>query len=128
VTDVKCKVRSCHYWGSGDVCKADTILVDNNVGETRGTGMEAGNLDLDRGTYGTKRKPDFEAGTLDYNRDDTEAARTTYGARTKTGFEAGDVTAGVYQGTTTGRESQLASTSEATCCRTFRPKGTPRQS
>ena len=29
MTDVKCKV-SRHYWGHGDICQADSIMVDCN--------------------------------------------------------------------------------------------------
>ena len=27
MTEVKCVVDSCTYWGKGDVCKADSIMV-----------------------------------------------------------------------------------------------------
>lgn len=46
MTNVKCNVRSCHYWGNGNVCTADTITVDNNVSETGTFGMETGDLYL----------------------------------------------------------------------------------
>jgi hypothetical protein len=45
VTDVKCKVSSCHYWGHGDICGADSIMVDYN--RTRSFRMEVGSLDPD---------------------------------------------------------------------------------
>ncbi len=45
MTDVKCKVSSCHYWGHGDICQADSIMVDYNHRQT--FGMEMGSLDLD---------------------------------------------------------------------------------
>jgi len=47
LTEVRCKVSSCYYWGNGDVCKADTIMVDNDTGSTgRGVRMEAGDLSI----------------------------------------------------------------------------------
>lgn len=46
VTKVSCKVSSCHYWGSGDECKASEIMVKNNFGGGigRGTDMEVGQI------------------------------------------------------------------------------------
>lgn len=48
MTEVKCRVKSCHYWQSGDICNADSITVDNNP-----VGLSKGN-----------RTRDFEAGDL----------------------------------------------------------------
>lgn len=47
MTEVKCKVETCYYWGRGDICKADSIMVDNNTSAVRRgtTGMEIGDLD-----------------------------------------------------------------------------------
>lgn len=42
MTDVKCSVNSCTYWGTGNRCEADTIFVDNNIGE--GDDMEIGKI------------------------------------------------------------------------------------
>ncbi|HHW17439.1 MAG TPA: DUF1540 domain-containing protein [Firmicutes bacterium] len=111
MTEVKCKVRSCHYWGSGDVCEADTILVDNNLERKNTTKMEAGNLDIDRGTTGGADR--------DYG--------TTKVGGTRADFEAGDL-GGTATRTAGTDESGLAYTSETTCCRTFRPKGSARRS
>ncbi len=30
-TSVKCSVDSCYYWGSGNVCEANEIMVKNNI-------------------------------------------------------------------------------------------------
>ncbi len=35
MTKVRCSVNSCYYWGEGDVCKADSIWVNNNIIEER---------------------------------------------------------------------------------------------
>ncbi len=40
--DVKCEVSSCHYWGEGNRCEADSIYVVNSMAE--GTNMEAGTI------------------------------------------------------------------------------------
>ena len=47
MTDVKCKVKSCHFWGPGDVCEADSIMVSNYVDDN--SQMEIGDLDLNIG-------------------------------------------------------------------------------
>lgn len=31
MTKVRCNVRTCEFWGSGEVCKADEIWVTNNT-------------------------------------------------------------------------------------------------
>ena len=31
MTKVLCSVNTCEYWGQGDVCNAETILVNNNA-------------------------------------------------------------------------------------------------
>ena len=121
MTDVKCRVETCYYWGTGDICKADTIMVDNNT--IRRTATEAGNLDVnvgttirDRGQTGRTEATDLTAGS------------TTRG-RTRD-FEAGDLTTGTFGkvGTeqrtrTSGNRSDVqAKTSHETLCSTFRPK------
>lgn len=50
MTDVKCKVESCYYWGQGDICRADSIMVDNNKRSAPLGRMEAGNLDVNENT------------------------------------------------------------------------------
>jgi hypothetical protein len=99
MTDVKCKVESCYYWGKGDVCKADTITVDNNTG-TAGR-MEAADLTVGPGTG--ERARDFEAGDL------------TTGPFTGPENRQGTRTAG-------GKTGVLARTSHETLCSTFKPK------
>lgn len=46
MTSVKCKVSSCHYWGSDDMCKASEIKVKNNSygGAWMNTDMEIGEI------------------------------------------------------------------------------------
>ncbi|NLN16837.1 MAG: DUF1540 domain-containing protein [Firmicutes bacterium] len=36
MTEVKCVVDSCTYWGKGDVCKADTIMVKTSPASKAG--------------------------------------------------------------------------------------------
>lgn len=36
MTKVRCKVSSCHYWGAGEVCNADSISVNNNIFDDMG--------------------------------------------------------------------------------------------
>ncbi len=46
MTEVRCKVSTCHYWGNNDICRADSILVENDTSTAgRGVRMEAGDLD-----------------------------------------------------------------------------------
>lgn len=97
MTEVKCKVKSCHYWGSGDICQADKIEVDNAVGAR--TTLEVGDL-----TAGTAK-----------DRDLGSPRRGAAGA----GMEIGD-----FGGTAEGRDVEsLARTSREAICKTFRPKG-----
>lgn len=43
MTGVSCYVDSCEYWGTGQVCKADQIVVDNSRGRKGGSySMEVG--------------------------------------------------------------------------------------
>lgn len=123
--DVKCRVSSCYYWGTGDECHAESITVDNNTNATYTSRMEAGDMDFDK-SYGTRKKDDFETGSLDYDRMDTGNAGKTYGARTSKTWETGNLEGNVGQGIRGGKA--LAYTSEATCCRTFRPKETASKS
>jgi len=41
-TDVKCSVSSCHYWGQGDRCEANSIHVVDSV--HNGTSLTAGTM------------------------------------------------------------------------------------
>ncbi len=101
MTRVKCKVSSCHYWAPGDICTADTILVDHDKMRSDTTRMEASalNLNLDERLF-----------------DDSKGSR-----------ELGDLD-NLGDSTTLTDSEKSATTSEATCCRTFRPKGSPKRS
>lgn len=100
--NVKCKVNSCHYYGAGDICTADTILVDNNQDHIRNTRMEVGTVGGDKAS---DRNNTARSGY--------DAADRTRKERIRTGYEIGDISP----------DASSATTSEATCCRTFRPKG-----
>ena len=41
MTQVKCRVEPCFYWKDGDICGADSIMVDYNS-QNATTRMEAG--------------------------------------------------------------------------------------
>ncbi|MEX0974406.1 MAG: DUF1540 domain-containing protein [Bacillota bacterium] len=103
MTDVKCKVQTCYYWGNNDICKADSILVDNNtVSGGRSTPMETGNLEVSADS-GRRNK---ESGGRSASRD----------------FEVSDLD--TRTGSVTKTQSQVqAHTSHETLCSTFRPKG-----
>ncbi len=46
---INCSVNSCTYWGKGEVCKADSIMVKNN--QSMGYDMEIGTMgENDAGT------------------------------------------------------------------------------
>ncbi len=48
MTEVRCTVDSCKYWGEGQVCRAETIWVKNNFyGEEDIDGDLTGDLDMD---------------------------------------------------------------------------------
>jgi hypothetical protein len=101
MTDVKCKVQTCHYWGTNDICKADGIMVDNNTGSTvRSTRMEAGDLDVNNRSR--NRGIDMKSAS--------------------SGFEAADLNANVATQTRTQSNIQAHSSHE-TLCSTFRQKG-----
>lgn len=111
MTEVKCRVRSCHYWGNGDICEANKIEVDNRVGAR--TTMEVGELGAD---YDRRQDRDASPGTT------RAGARGTGGleARAKgTPMEVGELAPGAERRV----GEPLASTSEEAVCRTFRPKG-----
>lgn len=106
MTDVKCKVNSCHYWGKGDICKADTILIDEDRMRHDSTRMEASSLEFD-----DDRR---------ILREDTHA-RIQKGRKGRSRMEAGVV------GSISGKDESVQ-TSETTCCRTYRPKHSPKLS
>ena len=112
MTEVKCRVRSCHYWGTGDICQADKIEVDNAVGAR--TTMEVGELgpDRDRG-ISREANPGLTAAGV-------RGAGSVAEARTRgTPMEVGEMAPGAEK----RAGGSLASTSEEAVCRTFRPKG-----
>lgn len=49
---ILCSVNSCYYYGSGDVCKASKIMVQNNHGTlgNNNTRMEVGSIGGEAGT------------------------------------------------------------------------------
>lgn len=115
MTDVKCKVQTCYYWGNNDICKADSIMVDNNsVSGRRGIGMEVGELDIDAGNRSRNRKAGersfatpTEAGDLDARIDAQSGISTRSGTDIQSGRQGGS----------------QAHSSDETLCSTFRPKG-----
>lgn len=42
--EIYCTVSSCYYYGSGDNCKAEKIMVRNNPSSLRNANMEIGTL------------------------------------------------------------------------------------
>lgn len=103
MTEVKCKVSSCHYLGQGDVCKADTILIDQDRMRSDTTRMEVSSLDFPGDT-----------GYLDRGGSGAHSQKDRHEAETG------------MAGTTDPGKGHSARTSEATCCRTFRPRGSPK--
>lgn len=51
MTEVKCSVDSCYYWGKGNVCQANTITVKNDTDRTYEVGA-GGRRNLEVGTLG----------------------------------------------------------------------------
>lgn len=112
MTEVRCKVSSCYYWGNNDICKADSIMVDNDTSAVgRGVRMEAGDLDTNTGRGRNRRAGDrsivtgFEAGDLD----------TRIDAQSDIKQSGTDVQSGSHS-------TNQAQTSHDTICSTFRPK------
>jgi hypothetical protein len=62
MTEVKCSVESCHYWGDGNVCTADSIMVKNTLPS-----------DTDDNMY---RISDMEIGTMKQDIDQENMRRT----------------------------------------------------
>lgn len=46
--NISCTVTNCHYWGGGDVCRADRIEV--GVSGSRNARMDAGRFPGDQAT------------------------------------------------------------------------------
>lgn len=112
MTEVKCRVRSCHYWGNGDICEANKIEVDNAVGA--GTTMEVGELGA-----GRDRRPEY----------DVTSPGARRGGLPDRGVGGAPMEVGELAPGTERRVGQrLASTSEEAVCRTFRPKGSKPES
>ncbi|HHY35926.1 MAG TPA: DUF1540 domain-containing protein [Firmicutes bacterium] len=112
MTEVKCRVRSCHYWGNGDICEANKIEVDNRVGAK--TAMEVGELGADYG-----RRQDREAAPGTTRAGARDAGGLVEGRARGTAMEIGELAPGAERRV----GEPLASTSEEAVCRTFRPKG-----
>ncbi len=114
MTDVRCNVKTCYYWGD-NLCKADSITVDNNMGSSRrGIGMEVGELEVDTQNRGRNRKAGdrsfampAETGDLDVRIDATSGMSTKSGTDVQSKRQSGS----------------QAHTSDETLCSTFRPKG-----
>ncbi len=102
MTDVKCNVSSCHYWGSGNICKANSILVDHDQKRSDTTRMESSSLD-------------FDSDNLFFESQRSRSSRRLDASKESSRLESGML-------------GDTISTSEATCCRTFRPKGSPKLS
>jgi hypothetical protein len=97
MTQVKCRVEPCFYWKDGDICGADSIMVDYNSQNATTTRMEAGDVDFNvRGASGPAR------GFAD--------------------FETGDLTGTVRKTKTNKGGDRKTKSSEETLCSTFRPK------
>lgn len=97
MTQVKCKVEPCFYWKDGDICGADSIMVDYNS-QNATTRMEAGD-DIA-----------FHA----------REARTP--ARSFGDFETGDLSGSFRKTKGNKGNEKEAKSSEETLCSTFRPK------
>ncbi|HXL04348.1 MAG: DUF1540 domain-containing protein [Firmicutes bacterium] len=54
VSNVKCSVDECVYWGTGDVCEAESIEVKRNTRSHEGgaAGAELGRRDMEAGRMG----------------------------------------------------------------------------
>jgi len=90
-------VKPCYYYKDGDICSADTIMVDYNTQNASTLRMEAGDMDFNVG-------------------------RATGRARGFRDFEAGDLT-GSLGGTGANKgDDKKVKSSEETLCSTFRPK------
>ncbi len=95
MTQVKCKIKPCHYYGDGDICTADTILVDCNQ-------------KIDKSSPGTEASR-MEVGRMDLNLGGFESRANDPSTKTKS---------------TSGKcDASDIKTSEETLCSTFRPKG-----
>ncbi|HEY3363739.1 MAG TPA: DUF1540 domain-containing protein [Symbiobacteriaceae bacterium] len=42
--EIYCSVNSCYYYGSGDKCKAEKIMVQNNPNTLGNANMEVGSI------------------------------------------------------------------------------------
>lgn len=55
MTNVRCSVDSCHYWGEGEVCTADSIWVKNNTGGDADDEQAMGRGGMEVGAIGERR-------------------------------------------------------------------------
>ena len=51
--DVKCEVDSCHYWGKGNKCNAEQILVNYKDSISGGSDVEFGMMGNKKSTDST---------------------------------------------------------------------------
>jgi hypothetical protein len=94
VTKVRCKVNNCYYWGKGEICQADNILVNNNTGD-------------EMGNFG-----------VDYIEDEY-ADEMSYAFDNEAVYELGlEMDRGELQ----GFNETVANTSQQTRCETMRPR------
>ncbi len=94
MTEVRCKVNSCYYWGKGEICQADNILVNSNTCD------EAGN---------------FSADFIE----DEYADEMSYAFDNEAVYELG---LGMNMGEQQGFNQTEANTSQQTQCETMRPR------
>ncbi len=52
VSNVKCSVDECVYWGTGDVCEAEAIEVNRNARPHEGATSGIGRRDMETGRMG----------------------------------------------------------------------------
>jgi hypothetical protein len=56
MTNVRCSVNTCHYWGQGDVCRASDITVKNNMATDMDDDFEEGPAGMEIGILGSSAK------------------------------------------------------------------------
>ena len=53
MTTVRCSVDTCHYWGEGEICQADSIWIKNNMREDADDDLWREDEDMEVGEIGT---------------------------------------------------------------------------
>lgn len=56
MTEVRCSVTSCEYWGKGDVCRADAIKVKNSMATDVDDDFAEGSVGMEIGILGTSAR------------------------------------------------------------------------